>query len=67
MANVKHKLMISYLEISDWVKNFKDFNELSEDIIKDNLNNSLRFSHISEEDQISMIDCIVNLFKIIKQ
>jgi len=67
MPSVKHKLMIAYLEISDWVKNFKDFDKLSKDVIKNNLINSFKFSHISEEDQNLIIKSIIDLFKAIKK
>jgi len=67
MSSTKHKLMIVYLEISDWVKNFKDFDKLSKDVIKNNLSNSFKFSHISEEDQNFIIKSIIDLFKVIKK
>lgn len=67
MANSKHKLMIAYLEISDWLKNFKDFSKLSPNDIKDNLSKEFTYSHIPEEDQETMIEVIVDLFKIIKR
>lgn len=67
MANSKHKLMIAYLEISDWLKNFKDFSKLSLNDIKDNLSKEFTYSHIPEEDQEAMIEVIVDLFKIIKR
>lgn len=67
MANSKHKLMIAYLEISDWLKNFKDFSKLSPNDIKDNLSKEFTYSHIPEEDQEAMIEVIVDLFKIIKR
>lgn len=67
MANSKHKLMIAYLEISDWLKNFKDFSKVSPNNVKDNLSKEFTYSHISDKDQEDLIEVIVNLFKIIKR
>ena len=67
MANSKHKLMIAYLEISDWLKNFKDFDKLSPNDIRDNLSKEFTYSHISDEDQEFMISIIVDLFNVIKR
>ena len=67
MANSKHKLMIAYLEISDWLKNFKDFDKLSPNDIRDDLSKEFTYSHISDEDQEFMISVIVDLFNVIKR
>ena len=67
MANTKHKLMIAYLEISDWLKDFKKFDKMTVNDVKDNLLKEFNYSHISNEDQESMVNIIADLFKIIKK
>lgn len=67
MANTKHKLMIAYLEISDWLKDFKEFDKMTVNDVKDNLLKEFNYSHISNEDQESMVKTIADLFKIIKK
>lgn len=67
MANTKHKLMIAYLEISDWLKDFKEFNKMTVNDVKNNLLKEFNYSHISNEDQESMVKTIADLFKIIKK
>ena len=67
MANRKHKLMIAYLEISDWLKEFKNFSNISSNNVRDNLTKEFTYSHISEEDQEAMIKAVVDLFNVIKR
>lgn len=67
MANRKHKLMIAYLEISDWLKEFKNFSNISSNNVRDNLIKEFTYSHIPEEDQEAMIKAIVDLFNVIKR
>ena len=67
MANRKHKLMIAYLEISDWLKEFKNFSKMSSNNVRDNLTKEFTYSHIPEEDQEAMIKAVVDLFNVIKR
>lgn len=67
MANSKHKLMIAYLEVSDWLKEFKNFNNISSNDVRDNLIKEFTYSHIPEEDQEVMIKALVDLFNVIKR
>lgn len=67
MANSKHKLMIAYLEISDWLKEFKNFSNISSNNVRDNLTKEFTYSHIPEEDQEAMIKAVVDLFNVIKR
>lgn len=67
MANSKHKLMIAYLEVSDWLKEFKNFNNISSNDVRDNLIKEFTYSHIPEEDQEAMIKALVDLFNVIKR
>ena len=67
MANSKHKLMIAYLEISEWLKKFNNFDSMSSNDVRDNLVKEFTYSYISEKDQDAMIETIIELFNIIKR
>ncbi len=67
MSRQAHKLIVIYTEISDWVKNFKEFNTLTENDVYEHLCRDFNYTRIPEEDQEEIVKLILDLFKAIKR